>query len=201
MIATRVLRLVPLVCHFIEEIVRTAVHDGVTDDEKERPLQQHRSPVSGTSEICDVGHCCSRRYRLDHEHEISGPSIPFVSTWRGRQTICHACRTFAVSTVLHLETGLRFPIHTRLGIRVSLQPPSTPRAPLYLSRYSLKMIFKSPPCSRMLFQGFHLQCTEAPPELTDSTQLEGIEDIRPADVDEIKRWIEMGTTPAKVRAE
>ncbi len=95
-------------------------------------------------------------------------------------------------------------IHTtcKTGYRafLPLQPSSTPRAPP-LSLYSPKMIFKSPPCSRMLFQGFHLQCIEAPPELTDSTQLEGIEDICPADVEEIKRWIERGTTPAKVREE
>jgi len=99
----------------------------------------------------------------------------------------------------HLEIGSHV-FHPRKTGRHKFPPPTSLAPYSCLCLNCPKMIFKSPPCSRMLFQGFHLQCIEAPPELTDSTQLEGIEDIRPADVDEIKRWIERGTTPGKVRA-
>ncbi|CAM9236328.1 unnamed protein product [Ectocarpus sp. 13 AM-2016] len=54
------------------------------------------------------------------------------------------------------------------------------------------MIFKCPSMSTMLFQGFHLQCVQAPSFLTSIELLEGIEDISPSDVAIIERWIETG---------
>ncbi|CAM9494885.1 unnamed protein product, partial [Ectocarpus sp. 12 AP-2014] len=54
------------------------------------------------------------------------------------------------------------------------------------------MIFKCSSMSTMLFQGFHLQCVQAPSFLTSIELLEGIEDISPSDVAIIERWIETG---------
>lgn len=63
-----------------------------------------------------------------------------------------------------------------------------------------QMIFKSPTVNNLLFQGFHLHCLEPPHDLTSSSQLEGIEDILPSDVDMIKRWIVEGAAKSgKVR--
>lgn len=63
-----------------------------------------------------------------------------------------------------------------------------------------QMIFKSPSVNNLLFQGFHIHCVDPPSDLTSSSQLEGIEDILPSDVDVIKRWITDGAAKSgKVR--
>eukprot|EP00904_Undaria_pinnatifida_P010856 jgi/Undpi1/6900/HiC_scaffold_21.g09376.m1 len=56
------------------------------------------------------------------------------------------------------------------------------------------MIFKSHN-QHMLFQGFHLSCINAPTDLTCPTELEGIQDVSPTDVEMIRRWIQTGMAP------
>lgn len=56
------------------------------------------------------------------------------------------------------------------------------------------MIFKSHN-QHMLFQGFHLCCQSPPAGLTCPSDLEGIQDVLPSDVDTIQRWIQTGVAP------
>lgn len=78
---------------------------------------------------------------------------------------------------------------------------SKPSLHMYTHIPIFQMIFKSPALSNLLFQGFHLHCVEPPSDLTSSSQLEGIEDILPSDVDVIKRWIDGAAKSGKVSAD
>ncbi|CAM9978919.1 unnamed protein product [Pylaiella littoralis] len=103
--------------------------------------------------------------------------------------VSHGSAT-AVLLLQPVASGSSLEIRAAAPLPCSRCLPKTQRPRGWLA--AEKMIFKSPAMTNMLFQGFHLHCISAPTGLSSTIQLEGIEDILPADVDVIERWIELG---------